>query len=428
MKKIILILLFSLTLFANTESCKLDVYFGNGVWNNSTIAEASMLKLKQFMRTNNPIRFPIIEDGITYDFKYAHNKDVSTIDDLLETYWQLYESGQIHLGYFTLMTTALNRTDTINLGYNAYVRRIQNVIQNYNINISDMLKKYREESFGINHNVLLVAHSQGNLFGNKIHALLTDEEKIKFDMVSVATPANNVAGNSSSMAPYTTMNGDYAIIPIVGSLPSNAFGFGHTFVNSYLQGPRSVSNAINLDIKDAVAYLDYKNICPKEYDYYRFISYMCPTSQDQSLVVDIYGTNLIKNSNRIVHEEYITSDIRVSAYENPVITIGSRPSGSTGPGSITIPSATGNCPLTSDDYSAYVRSYDKNGCSAYTFADTSKEYCYSQPFASASCDVDINEYALDYVSTTTYSSMATCSTYNMDSNILNTLLQSSKYH
>ena len=32
MKKILLIVLFNFTLFANTSSCMLDVYFGNGVW------------------------------------------------------------------------------------------------------------------------------------------------------------------------------------------------------------------------------------------------------------------------------------------------------------------------------------------------------------------------------------------------------------
>ena len=217
-----------------------------------------------------------------------------------------------------------------------FLRRITDIIATYNLDVSTMIKGYREDSLDLKHNVLLVAHSQGNLFGNQMYDLLTAEEKDRFKMVSVATPANNVTGNYSLDAPYTTIVADYTIAFIKNSFPGNASGFGHTFVDSYLNSHITPTRIkINSDIINAVNLLD-QNICPKEYDYYRFISYVCPTRQNQELVVDIYGTNLIKNSNRTVHEEYLTSDIRVRAFEDPVITIGSRPTGSTGPGSTII--------------------------------------------------------------------------------------------
>ena len=332
MKKIILILLFSLTLFANSDSCKLDVYYGNGVWNSEEQTRDSTKKLKAFMQMNNIMRFLKVDDGTTYSFKYAYNPEHGTTDDLIETYWQLYDSGQISEGYFENMTSGLSG---FNSNSSLFLRRITDIIATYNLDVSTMIKGYREDSLDLKHNVLLVAHSQGNLFGNQMYDLLTAEEKDRFKMVSVATPANNVTGNYSLDAPYTTIVADYAIVHIPDSLPSNVFGFGHTFVNSYLYGSMSAPNKINSDIMNAVNLLD-QNICPKEYDYYRFISYVCPTRQNQELVVDIYGTNLIKNSNRTVHEEYLNSDIRVRAFEDPVITIGSRPTGSTGPGSTII--------------------------------------------------------------------------------------------
>ena len=421
MKKIILILLFSLILFANSDSCNLDVYFGNGVWNNERAAKISRDALKKFMQVNNPIRFSVNDD--TYDFKYAHNKDVSIIDDLLETYWQLYETGQITQGYFTNMTATLNTTDG---SISTYMQRINNIIATYNLDVSTMIKKYREESLNLKHNVLLVAHSQGNLFGNQMYDLLTAEEKDRFKMVSVATPANNVAGDYSLNAPYTTMAGDYAIVHIPDSLPSNVFGFGHTFVNSYLYGSVSAPNKINSDITNAVNILD-KNICKKEYDYYRLISYMCPTRQDQELVVDIYGTHINENPNTLQREEYIASDVRVRAFEDPVQTISST-TGSNGSGSIIIPDATGECLLTDDDYLASVPKHDKNGCSAYTFSDTSDEPCYYDPLISDACYIGGDEYILDFVSSNTYSSMFTCTTYNMSSDIQDLLRTSSKYH
>ena len=59
---------------------------------------------------------------------------------------------------------------------------------------------------------------------------MTDKEKSKFRMVSVGTPANNVAGKG----PYVTLYGDIIIRPIPGSLPANTNGGGHSFVGAYL--------------------------------------------------------------------------------------------------------------------------------------------------------------------------------------------------
>jgi hypothetical protein len=60
-------LLLSTALFANTDSCKLDVYFGNGVWNEAWQAENSMKKLKKFMQTHDPVRFAESDYGTTYN-------------------------------------------------------------------------------------------------------------------------------------------------------------------------------------------------------------------------------------------------------------------------------------------------------------------------------------------------------------------------
>jgi hypothetical protein len=86
MKKILFVLLFTLTLFANTDSCKLDVYYGNGVWNNEKAAKIAMFALKDFMRLHNPAKFSIADEGVTYDFKYAHNETYGKINDLIETH------------------------------------------------------------------------------------------------------------------------------------------------------------------------------------------------------------------------------------------------------------------------------------------------------------------------------------------------------
>ena len=424
MKKILLILLFSLTLFANSDSCKLDVYFGNGVWNDEKAVKISMLALKDFMKINNRGRFNIANED-TYDFKYLHNVDHGTVNDMIETFWQLYESGQISELYFSFAVGALNGVDNTNPNNNAYLQRIQNIIDTYNLNVTAMIKSYREDSLDLKHNVLLVAHSQGNLFGNQMYALLTAEEKDRFKMVSVATPANNVTGNYSLDAPYTTIVADYTIALVKNSFPGNAGGFGHTFVDSYLNsGTYATRLQINSDIINAVNFLDQNN-CVKEYDYYRFISYICLTRQDQELVVDIYGTHINGDINAPRQEEYIASDVRVRAFDIPPERMVSSTNGSNGSISFIIPSGTGECPLTRDDFRDHTSNYDKNGCFAYTFTDTSREDFYCDPLI---YDVCSEEYELDFVSASTYSSMFTCTTYDMSSDTQDLLQTLSRYH
>ena len=242
-----------------------------------------------------------------------------------------------------------------------------------------MLNNYKTNSFDKNNNVLLVAHSQGNLFGNKIYDLLSDDKKQKFRMVSVATPANSVAGAGN----YTTLHGDLVIKAIPNALTSNAFGFGHTFVASYLNNPyyQSAQNII-LNIQNAAEGLDQNNC--KSYSIFRWIGYMCPNSLGQDkkleLVVDIYGSYL-NTVGTYMKEELVESDIRTRVeFEN------------------------GSCPLTEDDYRTSARSYDKDGCSAYTFTNTTP--------------VSID---LDLIFSTQYQSRFTCSTYKMSSEVLDKL-------
>lgn len=428
MKNIFILLLIVLSLHANTEPCKTDVYFGNGVWNTKDQAKDSMNDMFKFLKEENPNYFSIADEDVTYSIKYMHNKPYGYIEDLIETYWQLYVNGQISEGYFTFVTRVLNILD-FNFDFQ---NKIKDIVNNYHLNLTEMYDKYREESFDLKHNVLLVAHSQGNLFGNQLYNTLSVEEKKKFTMVSVGTPASHVLGNTSSFnAPYTTLNGDYLIKSISNSLPSNAGGLGHTFVDSYLaiENVESRTN-IMLDINSAVESLSLLG-CEKEYDYYRFISYICPTRQDQELVVDIYGTHIDGDINTLRQEEYITSDVRVRAFEDPVYTISST-TGSGGSGSMITLDPTGECPLARDDFRTHVSSKDKNGCSAYTFTDTTHDQYLNSLIENPTIyifDNDAHEnYLLDYVMNNTYSSMYTCSTYNMSSEIQDLLKTSSRYH
>lgn len=374
MKKIILILFFSLTLFANSNSCMLDVYFGNGVNNDAQEAEKSKDELAIFMQTNHPNRFNLADEGVTYNFNYAHNETYGVINDLIETHWQLYESGQISELYFSFAANALDGVDNTNSNEEAFRERLRDIITQYDIDVTNMFSLYKNNSFKNNHNVLLIAHSQGNLFGNKMYELLSSDEKQKFKMVSVATPANNVAAGGG----YTTLYGDLVIKIIPDSLDPNAHGFGHTFVESYLNNPIYESvETIASNIRTATNLLD-QNSCAI-YKYFRFIAYMCPSRSDTELEVGIYGTWVI-NSSGVLKEELVTNDSKIRIPRD----------------------SNGQCPLQGWDYTTDIPTYDKDGCAAYRFDDTSYQ-------------------TLDHIAGQTYDNGYTCAQYKLSSGTYDTL-------
>ena len=104
---------------------------------------------------------------------------------------------------------------------------------------------------------------------------------------------------------------------------------------------------------------------------------MCSSRQDTELEVGIYGSKVI-NDYGMTKEELVTTDSKTRIAK-------------------VVP---GKCPLQGDDYRTSVSQYDKNGCSAYTFDDTSGNF-----------------HTLDDIASKTYINAYTCTKYKMSSNI-----------
>lgn len=118
--------------------------------------------------------------------------------------------------------------------------------------------------------VVLVAHSQGSLFGNQSYSLLDSRERQSFGMVSVANVDSNVLGNHSTDAPYTTLDSDKIILALIAAqlaLPtspmepntknhagSDSF-WGHSFVDSYMVEASNSAIQITGDIAAALGNL-----------------------------------------------------------------------------------------------------------------------------------------------------------------------------
>ncbi len=221
-----LLIFFIVTAALFAKPCITDIYFGNGVWNTEEQAIENKIALTKLLlyKAENPL--DLQKEGTEFVFKLAYNPSRGVREDLVETFWQLRESGQITDGYFMAVYAAL-ATES---GAEEFIAKLKKIIAEYNADVDSMFALYKRSSFDQKRNVLLVAHSQGNLFGNRMYTLMSDRQKRKFRMVSVGTPADHVAGDG----PYVTLTGDFVIRPIPGSLPANADGFGHTFVGAYL--------------------------------------------------------------------------------------------------------------------------------------------------------------------------------------------------
>jgi hypothetical protein len=232
--KTLSILLFSAFLHASIviDECKTDIYFGNGVWNNRTIATKSLKKLQDFMQNNLQAH--------SLGFKLAFNHTYGKRRDLIETFYQLKELGQISTGYFHF----LSRISTPEYAVLFTDFYLDAMISEEAKDLDTIVKNY-EDSIKSGHRVLLVSHSQGNLYGLRAFESLPPWMQPYFRQVSVATPANQVAHNGD----WVTDSGDLVIkglldaLMLQNSLPanttnkaSNSTFSGHEFVPIYLQG------------------------------------------------------------------------------------------------------------------------------------------------------------------------------------------------
>ena len=172
MRKIILLLVFlvSFVFSAMIDECKTDVYFANGIMTEDLQAadNAGLLDLAIFEKM-----------GLYYYIKhigevgYSCNQTNGFILDGIETYLQ-----KLNIQLFV---------DAWGLAHNYISDHLEDYITHYNKYVA----RIRD-----GHRVLVVAHSQGNLFTNEIYKRLGTQSKDGwmqqyFGVVSVASPMQN---------------------------------------------------------------------------------------------------------------------------------------------------------------------------------------------------------------------------------------------
>ncbi|MDQ7083801.1 MAG: hypothetical protein Q9M36_02235 [Sulfurovum sp.] len=165
----------------------------------------------------------------------------------------------------------------------------------YENDLEKIREQYVRESFEKNHNVLLVAHSQGNIIGNQVYTHFTSTQKSKFRMVSVGTPADHVAGVKYADEQHVTAFQDYIIdVPwLPNHLPSNTSGLGHSFISTYMNaffgGRDKIARLVKMAYNNLTAYTG----CSKYDNVYLYVNASNDTVQAVGRIAGTFGTELI---------------------------------------------------------------------------------------------------------------------------------------
>ena len=151
MKKLLLIFGlvfgFSISIFAlPINECKIDIYFGNGVWNTLKQAKENVKALEKQV-----IQREIIKNNPTLKTKYGnvklqYNWGEGWDIDLVETFYQLKEAGQLSKwAFFALMDELLTKRAADITGDDVDTMRnklLAVITYNEQSNINEMLEKY----------------------------------------------------------------------------------------------------------------------------------------------------------------------------------------------------------------------------------------------------------------------------------------------
>lgn len=149
--------------------------------------------------------------------------------------------------------------------------------------------------------MILVAHSQGNLYGNIAYFGIDPQYPDRFGMVSVANPDDYVADGG----PYTTIEEDIIIGSLPTALDSNVDNFsntyinpfdlsGHNFIKSYMFSGHDAEKQILEDIVNTIDKLSSSYEITEIVNTYNILQVVCgnPGTTLVTIPQDVYITKI----------------------------------------------------------------------------------------------------------------------------------------
>ncbi len=226
------------------DESRTDIYFGNGVWNSAKDAEdnrkALEIKINKHIIKNNPKlkrRYG--------DVKLAYNWNRGYANDLLEAYVQLRDSGQINAGithFFEIMTALADGKPGAAISATLRAIFLMKIVEEEEqANVDEMWRNYYDDSLSLSHRVLLISHSQGGLFANRIYKKVRAKGYGNyFANIQVGSPAKNIEAKDNFRV---ALWGD-PVVKISGITQGNIQGSGHSFIEAYLANEEALNKII----------------------------------------------------------------------------------------------------------------------------------------------------------------------------------------
>ncbi|CAJ0794521.1 hypothetical protein LMG19083_02592 [Ralstonia psammae] len=269
------------------------IYFGNGIRNTPQDWEAS----KEELATMIGARF----NGVPVSYANAINPTGGFIDDLQRVFEQkLAENSELSwellvrasLGLINgispeLVRIALDLIIKTETESSAELKKKWEAENSYvDSLVTTHVASYTQDIVENGRRVLLVAHSQGNLYGNASHRILYSNPDVtpgSFGIVGVATPANYVPGGGS----YVTSDADMVInalrsiitdkvLPANVSIPLDTAELsGHNFIKTYMHPGKPAREKIQWMTTVALN----KIVEPKEAYDYKIVSHIASNYQ-----------------------------------------------------------------------------------------------------------------------------------------------------
>ncbi|MET0066220.1 MAG: hypothetical protein ABW076_07730 [Candidatus Thiodiazotropha sp.] len=249
-----------------------EIYYVNGVWNTVAQARGGRNLIKSAYKQSLQAQYP----EQVFEFKLAYNYHSGKVGDLIEVIGQKLneiddpEANKLTPDqYYTLYMTAKDFDDAVPVT----ARPVSATIEEYMasrltdaVDSAAHIQKYRTD-LQEGKRILLIAHSQGNMFANQAVSSLMNEYSSSIGMIGVASPAAVTYNNST----YYTAHDDRVIDALrllYDVLPSNIEndpGFfndprdfsNHQFYDSYFATGIASRSNIDTDVSNYMASLQF---------------------------------------------------------------------------------------------------------------------------------------------------------------------------
>jgi len=170
MKKILLLLLAPLILLANAhipiDERVTDVYFANGIMNSQDDADDSLDLIKKEIQIEL-YKNDIDEMKKYHNFDTAYNKSYGMGLDLFESFLQVIAQSSTANSLWSAFKAYVGNKTKVD-----FIDLIETwTTEAKNADLSEQITSYTN-SIEAGHGVIVVAHSQGNLFTNEAYAKL----------------------------------------------------------------------------------------------------------------------------------------------------------------------------------------------------------------------------------------------------------------